>query len=420
MNKTVTPTILVAMLAIVGVWSWANSSDTVSSRASARRVTGRVSAGFGVGRRRSCNSCVGVCSCPAPNHDQQPCLIGVDGNCGPKEPNWKDRHPISFQPYLHGEYIGPVRQTHVGEYRLRVGDSIQLVYRYTRDVMPTAYRINVGDLLEIETVQQIDKEKDERMAIQALVLQDGSIFMPLVESVPAAGLTISELNRALVKRYLDGQFMLDPQFMIRPIQVDSRLSELRSAVDRRAGVGGQGLTVTLSPDGSIQVVGLGDVWAQGLTKNELKHEINARYAQKNFLGLDVEPILVTPAPRSAYVLGQVATPGAIPLTKPITVMQAIAVAGGDLQGGNLRQVIVMRRTEDWRLIATKLDLRGAFLGKRMKPADDIWVRDSDLIIVPKHPIQVADEIIDMVFGQGIYGVMPNQGMSFNFSKASTL
>jgi len=286
--------------------------------------------------------------------------------------------------------------------------------------MPSAYRINVGDILEIASVQEIDKQKDDQMEEQALVLQDGTIFMPLVESVPAAGLTISELNQELVKRYLDGQFMLDPQFKIRPVQVDSRIAELRSAVDRRAGVGGQGLTVTVSPDGTMQVVGLGDVWTQGLTKNELKHEINARYAQKNFLGLDVEPILVTPAPRSAYVLGQVATPGAIPLTKPITVMQAIAVAGGDLQGGNLRQVIVMRRTEDWRLIATKLDLRGAFLGKRPKPSDDIWVRDSDLIIVPKHPIQVADEIINMVFTQGIYGVLPNQGVSFNFSKATTL
>jgi polysaccharide export outer membrane protein len=208
--------------------------------------------------------------------------------------------------------------------------------------------------------------------------------------------------------------------MIRPIQADSRLSELRAAVDRRAGVGGQGLTVSVAPDGTVQVVGLGDVIAQGLTKNELKREINARYVQDQFLGLDVEPILVTPAPRNAYVLGQVATPGAITLNKPITVLQAIALAGGDLQGGNLRQIVVMRRTENWQLIATKLDLRGAVLGKRLNPADDIWVRDSDIILVPKHPIQVADEIINMVFTQGIYGVLPNQGVSFAFSKASTL
>jgi polysaccharide export outer membrane protein len=80
----------------------------------------------------------------------------------------------------------------------------------------------------------------------------------------------------------------------------------------------------------------------------------------------------------------------------------------------------MRRTENWQLIATKLDLRGAVLGKRLNPADDIWVRDSDIILVPKHPIQVADEIINMVFTQGIYGVLPNQGVSFAFSKASTL
>jgi polysaccharide export outer membrane protein len=414
MKKTVTPTIVImAALAIVTVHVMSNRGSQRAQPASATPPA-IAEAGFG-GRASNCPTCV----TPMPNNDQQPCLIGVDGSSRPGEPRWNDAHPISFQPFLHGEYIGPIRQPDVDDYRLRSGDSIQLVYRYTREIMPNAYRINVGDELEIESVEHVDKDKEEPMITKALVLQDGTIFMPLVESVPAAGLTISELNQELVKLYV-GRFLIDPSFMIRPVKVDSRISELRSAVDRRQGVGGQGLTVTVSPDGTIQVVGLGDVWAQGLTKTELKHEINARYVQQKFLGMDVEPILVTPAPRTAFVLGQVATPGQITLTKPITVMQAIAMSGGDLLGGNLRQVIVMRRTEDWQLIATKLDLRGAFLGKRPKPSDDIWVRDSDIILIPKQPIQVADDIINLVFTRGIYGVVPNQGFSFNFAKASTL
>jgi hypothetical protein len=129
MNKTITPTILVVtVLSVAAAWNWFLSSDSASFEAGKRESTKKLAAGFG-GSGSQCSTCVGTCSCPLPNHDQQPCLIGVDGTSRPGEPLWKDRHPIVFQPYLHGEYIGPIRQTHVGEYRLRVGDSIQLVYR---------------------------------------------------------------------------------------------------------------------------------------------------------------------------------------------------------------------------------------------------------------------------------------------------
>jgi len=36
------------------------------------------------------------------------------------------------------------------------------------------------------------------------------------------------------------------------------------------------------------------------------------------------------------------------------------------------------------------------------------------------PIKVIDEAIDLVFRQGIYGVMPMQGVSLNFAKLGSL
>ena len=47
------------------------------------------------------------------------------------------------------------------------------------------------------------------------------------------------------------------------------------------------------------------------------------------------------------------------------------------------QIVVFRRADDWRLIATVLDLRAALLGRRPCPGGEIWVSDADLIIVPK-------------------------------------
>ena len=126
------------------------------------------------------------------------------------------------------------------------------------------------------------------------------------------------------------------------------------------------------------------------------------------------------ADRFVYVVGEVKSPGRFTLEAPTTAMQAIALAGGWNNGGNLRQIVVFRRTEDWRLIATKLDLRGALLGERPCPADEVWLRDSDIVVVPKSSILRADDFIELVFTRGIYGVLPMQGISLTFSKFSTL
>jgi polysaccharide export outer membrane protein len=83
-------------------------------------------------------------------------------------------------------------------------------------------------------------------------------------------------------------------------------------------------------------------------------------------------------------------------------------------GGKIANVVVFRRGDDWRLIATSLDLSQALLGKTPCPAAEIWVSDADLIIVPKSKILRADNFIDLVFTRGIYGVVPVNG-SVNYT-----
>jgi polysaccharide export outer membrane protein len=97
-------------------------------------------------------------------------------------------------------------------------------------------------------------------------------------------------------------------------------------------------------------------------------------------------------------------------------MQAIALAGGWVNGGNLRQVVVFRRAEDWRLLATRLDIRGALYGERPAPADEIWLRDSDVVVVPKMPIRRADDLIELYLTRGVYSAFP---IFFNYSLNSS-
>jgi polysaccharide export outer membrane protein len=136
--------------------------------------------------------------------------------------------------------------------------------------------------------------------------------------------------------------------------------------------------------------------------------------------MEVTPVLAARAPRYIYVLGEVLLPGRYTMEGPTTVMQAIALGGSWRPGGNMRQVVVFRRGDDWRLMATMLDLQGALYGKRPCPADEIWLNDSDVVVVPKSPIIWADEFIEQVFTRGIYGVIPFQGVALNYTRATGL
>jgi polysaccharide export outer membrane protein len=137
-------------------------------------------------------------------------------------------------------------------------------------------------------------------------------------------------------------------------------------------------------------------------------------------GIEVTPVLVQRAPRFVYVLGEVVEPGRYELTGPTSVMQTVALAGGWNNGGNLRRIVVFRRGEDWRLMATQLHLHGAMIGHKPCPADEIWVRDSDIVLVPKSSVKLTTDFIELVFTRGIYGVVPMNGVSITFSKLSTI
>jgi len=345
---------------------------------------------------------------------QTRCYMGVDcqsGN-GVGEAAWRDRQPIPWQTKGQGEYVGPFRDVHVPAYRLRVGDELEFVYRLTREESQQPYELNVGDRIRVESL--IDEALDRDLVIQP----DGMVTLRMLGQVRAARSTVTELQQELEERYT--KYYKVPAITVTPLQVNTRLEDLRAAVDSRFGqTGGQAQQSRVTPEGTIQLPAIGSVPAQGLTLDELTWEIEERYKQI-VDGIGVTPRLLRRADRHVYVVGEVRQPGRFLLEAPTTAMQAIALAGGWNNGGNLRHIVVFRRAEDWRLMATKLDLRGALLGERPCPADEIWLRDSDIVVVPKSHLLRTNDFIELIFTRGIYGVLPMQGISLNFQKLSSL
>ena len=342
-------------------------------------------------------------------------FAGVNENTrgsGGAEPRWRDAEMVPWEAFAYGEYIGPHRTPHVSEYRLRVDDLLEFVYILTREKSTEPYRFYVGDQISIASAV------DSSINVPTITIQtDGAISLSLIGQVRVAGKTIADLQRELNDRY--SKYFQDPSIVIQVIEGDTPLQDLLNSVDARAGAGGQSRVATVSPDGTIQLPLIGNVPAIGLSLDEVGREVNARYRMR-LGGISVTPILTTRAPRFVYVVGEVDTPGRFDLTGPTTALQAIALAGGNTVGGNLRQIIVFRRDQNWRLTATKLDLAGALFGKKPFPSDEIWLRDSDIVLIPKSPILRFSEQVNLYLAQTLYSIFPQQGVAFNFDNFTNL
>jgi polysaccharide biosynthesis/export protein len=346
-------------------------------------------------------------------------IWGVDSaaGCGCGEVGWDARGTIPWQEFAQGEYVGHARTPHVPEYRVREGDVIAVYYRRTREEISRPYELQVGDRIRVESLSAARASTaapgvtdsapgDDNISRELVVQPDGTITLPLLGQVRATRRTIPALRDQLEESFR--KYFKTPSITVTPITVNTRLEDLLNTVDSRAGtLGGLQIQVAVTPAGDIQLPGVASVFVQGLTLAEAKQEIDARY-NADIPGVQVTLVLVQRAKRFIYVLGEVGQPGRFEMEGPTTAIQAIALAGRWTPGANMRQVVVFRRGPDWRLMATMLDLRGALYAKRPVPVDDIWLNDSDIVLVPKTPIQQVDEVIEQYITRGVYSLLPRE------------
>ena len=326
------------------------------------------------------------------------------GPCNDKDCEcWKCPYTAPFEMYGPGEYAGPARSQRMYEYRLRTGDTIDFTFMIIGFKTEGAYRLVVGDELLIES--GADKDITRGTLERGLMIQpDGTITLRLIGQVHAAGQTIEQLRAVLNEKYKE--YFDEPNIDVTPVVTGSAARNVREAISGIAGFDPQRIDQTITPAGEIRLPRIGSVVAQGLTLDELKQEINLRY-DETVGGLEVEPALLNQAPHNVFVLGEVNQPGRFDLDdSPTTVLGAIAMAGGHVPGANLRQVVVFRRGENFELMTTLLDVRGAILGRSAHPADEIWLRDGDVIVLPSTPIRLINNLVRQVFTEGVYGVVP--------------
>ena len=248
----------------------------------------------------------------------------------------------------------------------------------TRDL--TKVLISDGDLLEV-TVYGL-----EDMSQKVRVDSDGNISLQLLGQVHVGGLTASEAEKLLSKTSVEKGILKDPHFSV----------FIRENVQ-----GGVAVLGEVNKPGIYALEGthrlLEAISAAGGVTNKAgstvfitRHDSSAKVIKTQLAENDEDPtnnvevypgdtVMVSKAPL-VYVVGEVQRPSGLVMEngKPITVLQAIALAQGTTKNAKLGSARIIRQAPDGQYHEIPLAL-GDML-KAKKP--DVALQKEDIVFIP--------------------------------------
>lgn len=146
-------------------------------------------------------------------------------------------------------------------------------------------------------------------------------------------------------------------------------------------------TITVRPDGRISLVKIGELRVAGMTPAALDSVITRSYAEF-VLEPEVTVIVREFGGYQVYVLGAVDSPGGYPVQRDMSVLHAIASAGGATNAAKLNSVMVLRRGQAKEIAAYKVDVLKPFTAKNISEViqNDLIIEPYDIVYVPKTAI----------------------------------
>lgn len=136
-------------------------------------------------------------------------------------------------------------------------------------------------------------------------------------------------------------------------------------------------SVQVRPDGKITLPLVGDIAALGLTPIDLRERVAA--SLKEYVNNPVVTVIVVEgtAP-TAYVVGEVNRPGPVVLQGSMTVLQALAVAGGLKDFADAKNIRILRKGGAGQQ-AIPFNYRDAIKGSRDA---SLTLQSGDTVVVP--------------------------------------
>ena len=147
--------------------------------------------------------------------------------------------------------------------------------------------------------------------------------------------------------------------------------------------------IAIPPDGRIDYYMIrGGLFVNGKTTGQVADEIT-RHLDEYIIDPKVTVTLEKAMSYRYSVIGDVAQPGIRPMTRRLSVYEALTEAGGILRTGK-KQVLVLHWDADRMLRPVKIDVAAIEKGKA---ADNYFLRPGDQIFVPGNKWKTIDQVL---------------------------
>jgi polysaccharide export outer membrane protein len=157
-------------------------------------------------------------------------------------------------------------------------------------------------------------------------------------------------------------------------------------------------TVTVQPDGYVNLQNAGSVHVQGLNVPQMIEALQTAYAHvlhKPIINVDLEDFQ-----KPFYtVSGQVGKPGQYELRTDITVAEALAVAGGMAPTAKTQVFLFHRTSEQW-FAVREVNMKDILKGKNTN--EDATLQPGDMIYVPEKFIANFKKYVPYTVNAGGY------------------
>jgi len=255
-----------------------------------------------------------------------------------------------------------------------------------KDAFVRAYRIGPGDLLELKVFQV------EELSQTVRVSEDGSITLPLLGRVLVEGLTQEGVVQKLTG-LLQAKYVKNPQVTIFIKEYKNQQVAVIGAVEKAGSyelVGRKNLLQIISMAGGFSETAGNEVFIlregpDGVTSTVAIDLKDLIVNGNQTLNVPIEPndVINVPVDREirVFVMGRVTRPGAIKskLSEGITLLQAIADAGGLAEGAKEGSITITRKDKAGKEEKIKVNLKNIIKGKKK----DVVLQEGDVVFVPE-------------------------------------
>jgi polysaccharide export outer membrane protein len=250
----------------------------------------------------------------------------------------------------------------------------------------TDYRLGADDLLEITQFNIPESgAKATPRTVQVRVSQEGKIALPLLGELAVEGLTVAALEQSLRERY--NEYLYNPQVGVQIKEYRSQPIAVLGAV-RTPNVfqltGPKTLADLLAMAGGITERAGSQIHVYRQQSEGRHTYVIDLLALSNNPGLVNMPVnagdvINIPEAGMFFVDGAVGRPGSYPLSRPYTLTQALAVAGGVTEAlADYSSVAIMRRQNAPEGERVSVNLKEILAGHATDPQIEV----DDVVVVP--------------------------------------